>query len=578
MSDLILGIDLGTTNSVVALVRDGTPQIVPVAGHRILPSVVGISPEGKLLVGDPARNQWVVAPERTVRSIKRQMGSATTVLMAGQGYSPQEISAYILRALKEAAEAEIGVPVERAVITVPAYFTEIQRQATIEAGAIAGLTVERIINEPTAAALAYGLGKDDEVRALVYDLGGGTFDVSIIELGHGVIDVRATAGDNQLGGDDFDQILAEWLAEAFEAEHGIDLREDRQAWARLLRASEEAKIELSEAPYSEIRMEYLAVADNGAPLHLQREVHRGDFEALIAESLERTIDLIDLALADAGLDAESIDLVLLVGGSTRIPLVNDLVSMHLDQTPQGVIDPELAVALGAAVQAGIISGAPIDAILVDVTPFTLGVETAEIGITGRVHADRFAPLIRRNTAVPTGHSKEFNTLYPGQDAIHVKVYQGEDPVASNNVRLGEFEVDNLQPNQPDGTTELTIHFRLDINGILDVTVVDRGTGRQVSHQLKASRQRLSAEEITRSQSRLAAPALSIVQPRLDASMAALVARAEELLGQPDLAADLAAAIGGAVADVHRAADNEDASALVEASDALIDLLMEAEAG
>ncbi len=576
MSDVILGIDLGTTNSVAAVVREGVPTIVPVAGRRLLPSVVGIAPEGELLVGDPARNQWVVAPERTVRSIKRQMGNSTSVLLAGQGYRPQEISAYILRALKAAAEAELGQPVERAVITVPAYFTEVQRQATIEAGEIAGLAVERIINEPTAAALAYGLGTADEARALVYDLGGGTFDVSIIDLGQGVIDVRATAGDNQLGGDDFDELLADWLADDFEAEHGIDLREDSQAWARLLQASEEAKIALSEEPYTELRLEYLAESEQGEPLHLRREIYRDEFEALIDESLERTIALIDRALADAGLEAEAIDLVLLVGGSTRIPLVSDLVTARLGQAPQGVIDPELAVALGAAVQAGIIAGAPIDAILVDVTPFTLGIETAELGITGRLHTDKYAPLIRRNTAVPTGHSKEFSTMFPGQEAIHIKVYQGEDPTASNNVPLGDFHVENLRPNLPDGTTVVTVNFRLDINGILDVTVVDRNTNRRVSHQLKASRQRLSAEDIARSRSKLAAPALALVEPGLDPGTAALVARAEAMLDRPDLPADLAAALSGALTDIQRAADNEDEAALAEASDALIDLLLEAE--
>ena len=576
MSDYILGIDLGTTNSVAAIVRDGRPEIVMVDGRPLLASVVGLSPEGELLVGEPARNQWVMVPERTVRSIKRQMGQSTSVLMANKGYRPQEISAFLLRALREAAKAATGENIERAVITVPAYFNEVQRQATIEAGAIAGLTVERIINEPTAAALAYGLGSEDDVRVLVFDLGGGTFDVSVIEMANGVIDVRATAGDNVLGGDDFDQLLAVRLADGLLEEHEIDVQADHRAWARLLRAAEEAKIALSGAPYASVSLEYLAEKDDGTPVHLDKEIRREEFEELIMSSLERTVELVGQALDDAQLGPTDIDLVLLVGGSTRIPLVGELLRECLGQVPQGVVDPDLAVALGAAVQGGIIAGEAIDAVLVDVTPFTLGIATAEFTITGRLRSDRYAPLIQRNTAVPVERSEEFSTIYPQQDVIDVKVYQGEDPVASKNVLLGDFRVEDLQPNEPDGTTTVTIHFRLDVNGILHVTVMDREHGRQVRHELKASRQRLSAEEIVRSQSKLADTGLTLLAQDLDPGVSAVAGRAEAVLDRPDLPADTAARLSGLLADLRHAARDGDEEAVERASDALIDGLVEVE--
>ncbi|MGH2544792.1 MAG: Hsp70 family protein, partial [Ardenticatenaceae bacterium] len=344
--------------------------------------------------------------------------------MAGKAYTPQEISALILQKLKAVAEAHLGAPVQRAVITVPAYFNEPQRQATIEAGEIAGLVVERIINEPTAAALAYGLGNEEDARVLVYDLGGGTFDVSIIELNAGVVDVRATAGDNLLGGDDFDERLAELLAGEFEEEHIIDLRENHQAWACLLRAAEEAKIELSSVPYTLVSLEYIAEDEQHRPLHIRREVTRAEFEELIKDLLEGTIEHIARALKDAELTPKEIDRVLLVGGSTRIPAVWEMVAEHLGKDPHLEIDPA-AVALGAAVQSGIIAGEEIDAILVDVTPLSLGIETARFGILGHVQADQFAPLIRRNTTIPVEKSEIFSTLFPGQDKIHIKVYQGE---------------------------------------------------------------------------------------------------------------------------------------------------------
>jgi len=579
----IIGIDLGTTNSVLAVVMDGVPRLIPVKGDRLLPSVVGISPSGEVLVGAPARNQWVVAPERTVRSIKRKMGKGETVTMAGKTYTPQEISAFILKEIKDAAQAELGYPVQRAVITVPAYFNEVQRQATLEAGEIAGLIVERIINEPTASALAYGYGidPDQHLRLLVYDLGGGTFDVSIIEMNAGVVDVLATAGDNYLGGDDFDELLAGMVADEFAKEHGVNLRQDRQGWARLLRAAEEAKITLSSQPYATISLEYIARHNKGRPLHLVREVERSEFEELILDLLQRTIQCVDQALADAHLTASQIDRVLLVGGSTRIPLVWQMMAERMGQDPHLEIDPDAAVALGAAVQAGILAGEEIDTILVDVTPLSLGIEVANFTFTGRVRSDIFAPLIRRNTTIPVHASEVFSTLAPGQDRILIKVYQGENPVASRNVLLGEFMVEDLKPNRPDGLTDVTVDFKIDVNGILDVTVVERKTGKQVTQQLKASRQRLSPEQIAESQARLAeayseAEKSEAVTVSVDPGTTALLERAVRALEDPDLDPMLASQIAGVVADIRSAAANNDNERMAEHCDQLIDLLMDAE--
>ena len=581
-SDKIIGIDLGTTNSVLAVIQDGMPVLLPVNGDRLLPSVVGIAPNGEVVVGTPARNQWVVAPERTVRSIKRKMGKAETVGMAGTTYTPQEISAFILKEIREAAQAVLGEGARRAVITVPAYFTETQRQATLEAGEIAGLIVERIINEPTASALAYGYGLagDQHLKVLVYDLGGGTFDVSIIELHSGVVDVLATAGDNYLGGDDFDERLATKLADEFAEEHHIDLREHHQAWARLLRAAEEAKIELSSAPYAEIKLEYITQDRKDHPLHIQREVARSEFEELIADMLGRTIALVRRALVDAHLSPDEIERVLLVGGSTRIPAVWELIVSQMGQEPHIEIDPDAAVALGAAVQAGIIAGEEIDAILVDVTPYSLGIETAQIGYGGRLHADLFTPLVRRNTTVPVQKSQVFTTMFPGQEQIHINVYQGENPAASQNVLLGDFMVEDLKPNRPDGLSDVTVNFQLDVNGILDVTVVERKSGKRVSERLKASRQRLSPDDIAQSQAKLAAAytemEAGVAEATLDPGVAALLDRARKALDQPDLDAELADDIAGAVADIRHAVVEGDDAQVEKYCDELIDLLMEVE--
>ncbi len=583
MSNKVLGIDLGTTNSAVAIIEDGQPHIIPVGGERLLPSVVGLDPEGGLLVGRHAYNQWGVSAERTVRSVKRLMGSGKNVEMAGTTYTPQEISAFILRRLREAAAAYLGEDVQRAVITVPAYFNEPQRQATIEAGEIAGLQVERILNEPTAAALAYGYGRESggqPLRVLVYDLGGGTFDVSIIELDGEIVDVIATAGNNHLGGDDFDQRLADLLADEFERDHKIDLRQNHQAWARLFRAAEEAKIELSSVPYATVNLEYIASDKKGRPLHIQREIEREEFEGLISDLLDGTLDAIDQALTDANLEAGDLDRVLLVGGSTRIPAVWSLITEHLEREPHSEIDPDAAVALGAAVQAGIVGGEEIDAILVDVTPFSLGIETATFR-GGRIKDDHFVPLIRRNTAVPVQKSEMFNTIFPGQQAIHVKVYQGESSVASQNVLLGDFMFDELKPNRSDGLTEVTVNFQLDINGILNVTVIDRAGRKQVSEQMKASRQRLSPEDIAQSQAKLSltyadADETDEDEVVFDPGVHALLERAAKVLADPDVDPELAGDISDVMIAIREAAQEGDDEAVEERCDELIDLLFEAE--
>ncbi len=584
MAEKIIGIDLGTTNSAYAVIQEGHSNVLPVQGHSLLPSVVGVSQDKTLMVGAPARNQWVVSPERTVRSIKRRMGTQETVTMAGKEYTPQEISAFILKEIKQAAEKELGTEVTKAVITVPAYFNEVQREATMEAGKIAGFQVERIINEPTAAALAHGYGAKGEqnLQILVYDLGGGTFDVSIIELHEGIVDVIATAGDNQLGGDDFDELLAEMLADEFEEEHNMNLRLDQQSWARLLRAAEETKIALSDTQYTQLNLEYISKDEHGKPLHISREVRREEFEERISDLLDRTIDCIGSALQEAKLKANDIDRVLLVGGSTRIPAVWELVGERMQQDPHTEINPDEAVALGAAIQGGIIAKEDIDAILVDVTPLSLGIETADMTMSGHLKADIFSPLIHRNTTIPVHKSREFTTMFPGQDKIEIKVYQGEHSSASKNTLLGQFMVEGLKPDpQFMGLSKVTVNFEMTVNGILEVTVTERGTKTRVQQQLKAERQRMTPEQIAASQEKLA----DLIQTEFeeedftmeqDPGVQALFDRARKVLEKPDLAEDIAEDISGLLEDIRQAEATGDKEKAEELCDDLIDVLMEAE--
>jgi len=497
----IIGIDLGTTFSASALVRDSIPEILPLGDDRIIPSVVGLTPQGNILVGTPAQNQYVLHPETTIRSIKRKMGQDVSIQLGERSYTPQEISAIILRDLKRNAEAQLGQSIERAVITVPAYFSDAARQATYEAGEIAGFTIERIINEPTAAALAYGLDRDDEHQIIaVYDLGGGTFDVSIIEMNDGVIEVRASHGNTQLGGDDFDERLVDFLVDAFQEKHEVDPREDRAAMARISRAAEAAKIKLSSQPFVKIREEYL-MTHEGHPLHLEVELSRIEFEGMIRDLLEGTIESMDTAIKDAGITYKDLNRILFVGGSTRIPLVWKMITEHTGIEPDASVNPDEAVALGAAVQGAIIAGEPIEAILVDVTPHSLGIQVVSLQY-GRLVPDRYSVIIPRNTTIPTSRSEVYSAVYPDQDAIELKIYQGEHNVASRNTLLGEFMFEELKSEAPGIPPRITVQFDFDVNGMLHVSAVDRGSGKQAQTSVKAAKTRLSPAEIDHTRSNL----------------------------------------------------------------------------
>ena len=545
MGEKIIGIDLGTTFSAVGFVSEGKPQILPNGAERIVPSVVGFSPQGALLVGTPARNQYVLYPELTVRSIKRKMGSDEKTTLNGRAYSPQEISAIILREMKRIAEANLRDAVTRAIITVPAYFTDAARQATKDAGEIAGFKVERIINEPTAAALAYGLDRSDERQTVaVYDLGGGTFDVSIVELNSGVVEVHASHGNTRLGGDDFDELLMNHLAEKFKDEYGLDPRGDRKALARLTRAAEQAKIALSTQPFVRVREEYLLEQD-GRPLHLDLEVARNEFEEMIEPLLEGTLASVDQALQDAGLKASNLDKVLFVGGSTRIPRVWELVANHTGLEPHSEINPDEAVALGAGVQAAIIAGEPLDAILVDVTAHSLGIEVAEFRF-GEFIPDRYNVILHRNTTIPTSRAQVYSTLYPDQTTVQLKVYQGENPIASENTLLGEFLFEHLKPEAPGLLARVTVQFDLDVNGILRVSAVDRGSQRQAGVTVKAEHLPLSPAQ--------KAEARAMVEDleETESEAAALLARARRTLDEQgeglDRLEEVVAALDAAIRD------------------------------
>jgi molecular chaperone DnaK len=539
MSDIIVGIDLGTTNSAVAIVQNGQPRILPKGDQRIIPSVVGHSKQAGWLVGRPALNQYVLDPDNTVRSIKRKMGSDERIVLGGREFTPQQISAFILRELKTIAEENLGQPVNKAVITVPAYFTNQQRQATKEAGEIAGLEVVRIINEPTAAALAYGLDHEEDQLALVYDLGGGTFDVSLVEMTGGVVEVRASHGNTHLGGDDFDQELAEHVGKLFYKQHPVPLKHNRVAMARLNRAAETAKIHLSDFPEAQVREEYL-LEQNGKPLHLDTRVERPEFEELIEAYLEQTIESVDKVFEDAGLDVDDINRVLLVGGSTRIPAIWRLLSEYTGLEPDAEINPDEVVALGAAVQAAIIAGQPVDSILVDVTPYSLGIETAiRIG-PGQIIPDIYSVLIHRNTTVPVTKEQIFQALHPNQTEVQVKVYQGEAPIASANTLLGDFLIEGMQPEKPGEPPTVNVRFDFDVNGMLHVSAVDRGSGAQNRVSVQATQARLTPGEIAKAREQLAEldyfaePDSEEIQAEIDEETQALLNRAQALLDSGSL--------------------------------------------
>ena len=501
IAETIVGIDLGTTNSEIAVVRDGRVEVIPVSGvARILPSVVGIGDDGALLVGEAARNQHAVHPERTVRSIKRRMGEETRVALAGKDYAPQEISAMILRRLKDLAQAHLRHDVTKAVITVPAFFSDAQRQATREAGEIAGLEVVRIINEPTAAALAYESRHQGARKALVYDLGGGTFDVSVVNLEGDVVEVLASHGNNQLGGGDFDRKLVDFALAHLKQAHGIDVSASPAVMARLQRAAETAKIALSDRPFATLTEEYLLEHD-GLPLHLALEVSREQYEAMIEPCIAETLDSVHVALSGAGLAVADIDEILLVGGATRTPLVSRRLEEELGPQPRAEVDPDLCVAMGAAIQAALIAGTQTRTVLVDVTPYTFG--TSALGeLNGETYEHCFVPLIRKNTPIPVSKSEVFFTVFDGQQTVEVNVYQGEKPDALDNIALGRFTVEGLS-KVPAGNP-IVLSLSLDINGILEVTAREKKSGLERSITIGNALARFEQDKLDEARSRVQA--------------------------------------------------------------------------
>lgn len=482
----VIGIDLGTTNSCVAVMEGGEAVVIPnPEGARTTPSVLGFKKDGERVVGETAKRQAITNPDRTVISIKRHMGTNHKTSIDGKDFTPQELSAIILQKLKSDAEAYLGQPVTQAVITVPAYFNDSQRQATKDAGKIAGLEVLRIVNEPTAAALAYGADKENDQTILVYDLGGGTFDVSILELGDGFFEVKATSGDNQLGGDDFDQVIIDYLAAEFKKEHGIDLAKDKAAVQRLKDAAEKAKKELSGVMTTTISLPFITVVD-GVPQHLEVNLTRAKFEELSENLVERTLGPTRQAMQDAGMTPADIDKIVLVGGSTRIPAVQEAIKKLTGKEPHKGVNPDEVVALGAAVQAGVLTGDVKDVVLLDVTPLSLGIETA-----GGV----FTKMIERNTTIPTSKSQVFSTYADNQTSVEIHVLQGERSMAADNKTLGRFMLADIPP-APRGVPQIEVSFDIDANGIVKVSAQDKGTGKTQNITITSS-SGLNDEEIDR---------------------------------------------------------------------------------
>ena len=540
MIEDIVGIDLGTTNSEIAVYRDGRPEVlVDERGCKILPSVVGVSETGELLVGEDAGNQFVLYPERTVRSIKRRMGGNDKVHLAGSEYTPQEISAMILKRLKDIAERSLGRPVHKAVITVPAYFSDTQRQATREAGEIARLEVIRIVNEPTAAALVYEAAQHQGKRILVYDLGGGTFDASVVRIEAGVVEVISSHGNNHLGGDDFDHKIVEHILDHLKIKQGVDVSDQPKAMARILRSAEAAKKHLSDHPFARIEEEYVAETA-GKPIHLALELSREEYEEMIAPFIEETLSAVHVALESASLTSSQVDEILLVGGATRTPLIRKRLLEAFAREARGEVDPDLCVALGAAIQGGAIAGAEVSAVLVDVTPYTFG--TSALGeLNGELYPYHYVPIIPKNTAIPVRKGEVFFTVVDDQKTVEVRVFQGENADALENIQLGEFRVEGLS-EAPAGNP-IIIDLALDRDGILHVSATEKNTGlerritidkamsRYDENKLDDARQRISDLFDAEDADGVTLPSGGTTGTPAETGLAALVAKAQAKLDE-----------------------------------------------
>ncbi len=561
----IIGIDLGTTNSEVAVVKDGKPMIIPVEGEYILPSFVGIGNGDRILVGKAAKNQYILDPENTIRSIKRKMGSNEKVRLGQREYFPQEISAFILKKLKMTAEDFLKEPVEKAVITVPAYFSDAQRQATKEAGEIAGLEVVRIINEPTAASLSYRFDKDKDQRALIYDLGGGTFDVSLVEINSGVVEVLASHGNTHLGGDDFDALLIDCLLKRLFEKKKVDLKSERRAMARIARAAEEGKKTLSDHPYAQVKEEFIA-RKRLKSIHLVEEISRVDFENMIENLIQSTMNSVDRVLSDAKLSPKDIQEIILVGGSTRIPLVSQMIEKKFYKTPHSEVHPELCVALGAAIQGAIIAEEDIDAVLIDIAPYSLGIEVIDMKLDQLIF-DAFSVIIPRNTPIPASKSEVYTTTYDNQDAVRIKVYQGESHFTTKNVLLGEFLLNGIPP-APAGESKIIVKFDYDINGIVHITAKERQTGKEKGLSVSTSRKVLSEEEKEKARQKVA------TSPFMPSSEEIMLKRARELLKKTG--SEEEKRLQMQIKDLEEAIKKGDSFQIKGREEALIELLYELE--